>query len=357
MECPNKDCSRDDFSSKKAVSVHYAHSHNGSLAKDETNCENCGDSFSYYPSQKEGILCNSCLNDNSVELSDFRDKRSFDSSKSERRECPNCGTVNTVPPAEAEDNDTTFCDGDCYSEYRKENSLVETRCDNCSDDMTINKYRYKQSENNYCSDECQWNSMRKRTTIECANCGRKREKYPSQAERVNKSFCSDECRVEYRSNHKSEYNGDNERVDVECKKCGTKFDKLYCEVKRTETHFCTRDCRHEYYSSEDFDHDSYGRGFSKMKREVRERDDYECQICGRDEDDIGRCPSVHHITPVECFVASNEYRKRDAHYPENGVLLCPKHHGKVDWGVISLQKHIDDELVEKLELGNPVDED
>lgn len=346
FKCPYPDCPRDDFKSQNAVSVHHVQKHGESLAKKETNCENCDNGFNYYPSQKEGILCDSCIDDESVDIFDFRDSGGNIDTDYIERECPNCETINTVTEYEAEGNDRTFCGKECYFEYRKESSLVDTNCDNCGDDMTIKKDRYEESENNYCSDECQWDSMRKKTTIECANCGQKKEEYPSQVERVDKSFCSDKCRIEYK--------GKSSRVEVKCQRCSTKFDKLKCEVKRTETHFCTRDCRHEYYSSEDFDHDSYGRGFFQMKNKVRERDDYECQICGRDEDDIGRCPSVHHITPVEWFIESNEYRKRDSHYPENGILLCPKHHGEVEYGIIDLEKHIDDELAEKLELENPV---
>lgn len=347
MKCPHENCTSDGFDSQNALNIHYSMSHDGSLAKDETDCENCGDNFSYYPSQKEGILCESCLDDDSVSLSSFRERRTFSDSDGENRECPNCETINSVTPAEAEENDRTFCGEDCYDEYRRKNSLVGTNCGDCGDDMTIKRYRYEQSENNYCSDECQWNSMRKeKVTIECENCEKEKEKYPSHAERVNKNFCSEKCRIEYK--------GDSSRVEVQCEKCETTFDKLNCEVERTETHFCTRDCRYEYYSSEEFNHDDYGRGFSEMKAEVRQRDDCECQICGRDEDDIGRKPSVHHITPVEWFIGVDGYRKRDAHYVENGILLCPEHHGQVEWGVIELEESIDDELAEELELDDPV---
>lgn len=350
FECPHPDCedSEKKFDSEGGMKTHYGIKHEGSLAKEETTCsaDRCMTEFEYYPSQTSGVLCSSCLNDNTVNISDFVDKRDEIDAESELRECPECGDFNQIPPSEVEENDTSFCDGDCYDKYRSQNKGIEVHCDECGDTKTVDKYSYKKYQNHYCSPECQHKGLqKKKVEIECTNCESTKKKYPSYTAGVDKHFCSKQCRNDYREFRSKE--------EVECCHCGVIFPKWERDVELSDKDFCTRDCRYEFFSSGEFNHDAYGRGFSEMKRKVRERDDYKCQICGKDKDKLGRHPSVHHITPVKWFVENRNYDKRDAHYEENGILLCEKHHNKVEWNKIDLKENIADNLKDQLELENP----
>ena len=56
----------------------------------------------------------------------------------------------------------------------------------------------------------------------------------------------------------------------------------------------------------------YAPGFSrKLKRQIRERDGYVCQLCGITEDELGRTLTVHH----------SDYDKSN-HDPENLFAVC-----------------------------------
>ena len=79
--------------------------------------------------------------------------------------------------------------------------------------------------------------------------------------------------------------------------------------------------------------DLRGPNWEEQQRKVRERDDFRCQVCGADKDELGKNPHAHHIR------ARREF-KRDAiegdgeidydamHALSNLVLLCGSCHGK-----------------------------
>lgn len=58
-----------------------------------------------------------------------------------------------------------------------------------------------------------------------------------------------------------------------------------------------------------------------MKRQALERDNYECQDCGKTREEIGRNPDVHHMKPVRSFDEES-----DAHYLENVISVCVQCH-------------------------------
>jgi len=70
--------------------------------------------------------------------------------------------------------------------------------------------------------------------------------------------------------------------------------------------------------------------WKKVRRKILQRDEGVCQICGRGEDEIGRSPDIHHITPLREFDKS-----ADANEPDNLIALCPKHHMMVEYGELS----------------------
>jgi len=78
----------------------------------------------------------------------------------------------------------------------------------------------------------------------------------------------------------------------------------------------------------------YGPDWRSQRRKALERDDCECQVCGRGEAEIGREPDVHHIRPFRKF---GRVDHEEANALDNLVTLCPEHHRQVEKGVVSLE--------------------
>lgn len=71
----------------------------------------------------------------------------------------------------------------------------------------------------------------------------------------------------------------------------------------------------------------YNGDWLQVKRRALERDDHQCQHCGKDKETIGREPDIHHIRPVREFEDP-----QDAHTTENVVALCRSCHRRAEVG-------------------------
>lgn len=65
----------------------------------------------------------------------------------------------------------------------------------------------------------------------------------------------------------------------------------------------------------------YGSDWRQIRQAIRERDDYQCRVCGIDREDITTL-NVHHITPARTF---DDYEVMND--SNNLVTLCPSCHG------------------------------
>lgn len=63
MDCPT--CEQ-PFEDGRAAKIHHKLKHGESIAIDTSTCDGCGDTFKYYPSDKSGVYCPSCVSDDSV---------------------------------------------------------------------------------------------------------------------------------------------------------------------------------------------------------------------------------------------------------------------------------------------------
>ena len=70
----------------------------------------------------------------------------------------------------------------------------------------------------------------------------------------------------------------------------------------------------------------YGVNWTKQRKKCLERDGYACRVCETHQSEIGREPSVHHITPRSKFDGT----PREMNALENLVTLCPSCHGKFE---------------------------
>jgi len=167
---------------------------------------------------------------------------------------------------------------------------------------------------------------------ECEICGSEFEYYPSDKNGV---YCS-ECVAEAEEFLGTpSYAGEEfPRTDRECEQCGVVFFVLNTTLQREPCRFCSQDCLYDWMSSELYEGECpdnpYRGDWWSVRRDARQRDDCECQICGRDEDDLGRKPDVHHITPIRKFE-----HPQDAHELDNVITLCPLCHRNVETGEIS----------------------
>lgn len=76
----------------------------------------------------------------------------------------------------------------------------------------------------------------------------------------------------------------------------------------------------------------------KLKRKIRERDNRECQVCGKTKKESERKLDVHHIVPFKKFGTENHEK---ANREENLITLCRGCHMKVENEVMSLENEVD----------------
>jgi len=134
-------------------------------------------------------------------------------------------------------------------------------------------------------------------------------------------------------------------VFFECDQCGEKASKDKHLFEEQSLHFCNRECYDEYRKELGVgDHPLsdrvpveceycgyYGPNWNEARRRCRERDDYTCQGCGVEEDELDRELSVHHITPFREFIPEDgEPDFEAANDLDNLVSLCERCHSKYE---------------------------
>ena len=98
----------------------------------------------------------------------------------------------------------------------------------------------------------------------------------------------------------------NEDVEMECSDCGETFE---VNPSREDTaKYCSRECYHsdqEMPTGEDHwswrdtpEHRPAGEDWQNLRERIRDRDGYECQLCGVSESDMDRTLDVHHLRRV-----------------------------------------------------------
>jgi len=164
----------------------------------------------------------------------------------------------------------------------------------------------------------------------CAYCGsvtlKTTSEYNRTIKRGGRFFCNHEC------HGKSKITG---RMKA-CTKCGELFwVKPYQEKQHN---YCSRKCmdsdnsyilrkEQHYRWRDDVTSRPYYRGknWITIKKQVRERDNHICKICGITELQLGKKLDVHHIKPYRLFNNDEE-----ANALENLISLCPSCHHRVD---------------------------
>jgi predicted HNH restriction endonuclease len=296
MECPYDGC--DLESTERAIKTHHKRVHGESLVDNIHICDNCGQEFERYPSQ--------------------------------------------IP----DDAENIYCSMDCKS---KDSKLPKgdvicpyDGCDHQSTELGIQQH-HKRTHGISLTD----------IEIECDNCCEKFTRQRSVDKQYDLSFCTVECKTEYLSEKYSEewigedhpsWNGHTKEVERECGWCEEFFTTTKGAIERGRGKFCSREC----YSSDlatrstGEDHPFWKGGgdryygpkneWAKTRQKVLERDSFECQDCGMDNEDhkneYGCELHIHHITPRKEF---NDYE--EANKLNNLITYCVSCHSKHDTNI------------------------
>lgn len=153
----------------------------------------------------------------------------------------------------------------------------------------------------------------------CDTCGDKFEYYPSK--NCTGTYCSIECNTEIPDSKRSLGNRYNS-IEKQCDNCGN---DIIIQHSNIEDHnFCDRKCYGEWKTSHGESSDLY-RGWYSVREKVLDKYGDKCQYCGVNIRKIDSNITVHHCIPIRIFD-----NPEDAHYTDNGIVLCESCHIKIE---------------------------
>lgn len=185
----------------------------------------------------------------------------------------------------------------------------------------------------YCDDcysakgEMNGNWRGAKRTATCQTCGDDFEYYPSDKEGVYCEQCV-EAADEFIGTPYYEVH-EIQRLEHHCKYCDTRMEVLKTDWERGRGRFCSHECLSAWMSDQHEGEAVYNGRWRQARRDALRRDEYKCQNCGVDQDELGQNPDVHHIQPVRTFDDPQE-----AHVLTNLVSLCKSCHTRVEAGSI-----------------------
>lgn len=276
--------------------------------------------------------------------------------------CDWCGRVIKKPPSLVKGRTNHFCSQKCHYELMRRKAKV--RCDNCGELFEQRFTRSKQNKHNFCSRGCLYMFIKENPhgiasptyhrprgedhpswgggpiEIECDFCGKKFKKLRGAYNKSNHHFCSQRCFGKWLGKRQS---GENHpgyaAVSTKCDFCGREIKEIPSKIKRNKRHFCDMKCYGKWRSENIVEKSHplwrggkipyYGPNWLRQRRKARARDNYTCQVCGRQED--GHELDVHHIISFREFELEGY---KEANHLLNLITLCPPCHKKAERGDI-----------------------
>ena len=174
------------------------------------------------------------------------------------------------------------------------------------------------------------NEKPNKTNVVCEFCGKKFETDTSYYNRSMRTrgyiTCSESCSYLIKGQSK----------EFTCDHCGKPSKMPMSQYSKCKHHFCDEKCKKADLKHVLRGEESYlykdgntclkrGTGWTIIRRQIRERDNYTCQHCGKTEEELGKRLDVHHIKPYKEFKTSQE-----ANVEENLVALCSSCHHKFE---------------------------
>lgn len=276
-----------------------------------------------------------------------------------RKICPVCGQGFA-----ARRTSHRYCSLACQRKARQKR--VQCTCKTCGKFFELTPSRLKRGEGRHCS----WACRRKRVQCTCEACGKVFDRTPSQLKGRHHTYCSWEC--------------NRKRAVRTCGVCGNLFEVRLAAIRRGFGKYCSTDCadkarerrveltclacdkqftihkskaeRGRKYCSRacmlrhcnGAHHPNWEGGISfecytpefneVLKEQIRARDGYKCQVCGRDQIGLGRKLDVHH---KDYSKANNE--------PGNLISLCRRCHSKTNGDREYWMRRLEGAAAEKLQ--------
>lgn len=176
--------------------------------------------------------------------------------------------------------------------------------------------------NVYCSRRCRSDAeLKTRVYKNCLICNTEFWHWPAH----DQKFCSHPCYAQ--SLVKS--------LIVPCAQCGKEFEKRLSAIKRTKTNLCSTTCNTAYKIGQNHPMYVNGKGskprgsrWNSVKKAIKIRDNYTCQMCHTHEKDLSKKQwrlEIHHIVPFGYFTDEAQ-----ANHPKNLITYCHVCHWKVE---------------------------
>ena len=204
--------------------------------------------------------------------------------------------------------------------YSEEYKIWRTNvCAYCGKEFMVDGSHKKKK---YCSDECIKAAFNERATVYyCKLCGNPIIQNGIKYKRI---YC-DNCLGKWRSIVFSK------KIITNCGYCGKEIEVIPSRYKNNQFCYCDTNCMAKHYAEIYTGENSptwkggkthhYTGGFYHARKQVRERDNYTCQLCGITEEEYGKELSVHHIKKYRDF--DNKIEANDLN---NLISLCEPCH-------------------------------
>ena len=218
-----------------------------------------------------------------------------------------------------------YCSRQCQREHSR--LLRQRKCPICG--TLFIPDHVNRSTSNYCSRHCVFISRRKkRVSFRCLTCGKEILKLSCLVRNAERVFCNMDCKIAWwRGSNHSSYNSH----ECICATCGKLFLRTKSRIKDGKKTYCSSRCFGQSEALPSIDY--YGPNWREQRRKTRKRDQYECQICGRSEEELNERLSVHHRIPFRRFGLINYLI---ANQLGNLISLCRGCHRRVEKGKIQL---------------------
>ena len=176
--------------------------------------------------------------------------------------------------------------------------------------------------------------------VECDWCAEEIRRKPAAIKAAERNFCRDrDCEQRWRQERYSgEDNPKYKKVKTECHYCGATIHRAPYRIESQDNVFCREEnCSAKWRQTLTGQNSPMWKGGKNIydalkrqlptpwytaRREARERDDNECQMCGSNESIRAKKMSVHHLVPV---------LSGGTHGAWNLISLCRRCHKKAEW--------------------------
>lgn len=195
---------------------------------------------------------------------------------------------------------------------------IKRVCEQCGKTFSLAPFRLKRSPCRFCSRHCWRESTRTGEYHNCEVCGKSFYVGGKEIKTRSGRWCSMACsRIPQRRG-----------LNRECRTCGKKFYVQQGHLKKSEGNgfYCSQICKGPRVRELKFrgGKQRYGTNWVAQAESARERDNYECQSCGRPQGK--RKLHVHHIESRRSF--GSDYLS--ANDLSNLVTLCARCHIRVE---------------------------